>query len=87
MAGKAIFLGVYCDGAEPEFSGSAKDANGDFATVGDKEFLLDSHVELLEELRSLEAGEPTTEFAKIDFLRISPVWLKVLTWRSEAGDE
>ena len=46
MAGKAIFLGVYGDGAKPEFSGSAKDANGDFATVGDKEFLLDSHVEL-----------------------------------------
>jgi hypothetical protein len=41
----------------------------------------------LEELKSLEAGEPTTEFAKIDFLRISPVWLKVLTWRSEVGDE
>ncbi len=27
----------------------------------------------VEELRSLEAGEPTTEFANIDFLRIWPV--------------
>jgi hypothetical protein len=46
MAGKAIFLRVYCDGAEPEFSRSTEDADGDFATVGDKEFLLDGHVEL-----------------------------------------
>ena len=46
MSGEAIFLGVDCDGAEPKFSGGAEDADGDFATVGDEEFLLDGHVEL-----------------------------------------
>jgi len=33
----------------------------------------------VEELRILEAGEPTTEFTNIDFLRVCPFWLKALS--------
>ena len=38
MDGEAVFLGVDGDGAQAEFRGGAKDADGDFAAVGDEQF-------------------------------------------------
>jgi hypothetical protein len=40
MDGQAVFRGVNGDGAQAEFGGGAKDADGDFAAVGDEQFSL-----------------------------------------------
>jgi hypothetical protein len=40
MNRQAIFLRVESDSAEAEFRGRAKNANGDFAAIGDEKFLL-----------------------------------------------
>jgi hypothetical protein len=44
MDGEAIFLRIDRDGAQAEFGRRAKDADGDFAAVGDEQFALAGRV-------------------------------------------
>ena len=40
MAGFGIFLGVHANKPNTEFGAGLHDAHGDFATVGDEDFVL-----------------------------------------------